>query len=201
MAGPNSLPWASKDISQAAQIQCYRGVMGPNVGVSLKQVTDGTNRTIMLGEIRAGITEKDGRGVWGLGHAGASLLAAYGSGGDDIGPNYPDANGDDVYAPDVCGPSPGVCAGSTRGVGANENMGCCASCGGFDQATVRSKHPGGVFVAMVDGHVEWVGDDIETNACYSSTCCTAWDYMIMSADDGQGGSMQGIRRGGCASTP
>jgi prepilin-type processing-associated H-X9-DG protein len=128
-------------------------------------------------------------------------LAAYGSGGDDNGPNYPDANGDDVHAPGVCGPSPGVCAGSATGPSGAENMPCYLTSNGYDQATTRSRHPGGVFLAMVDGHVEWVGDDVETNGCYNTTCCSAWDYMILSADEGQGGGMQGIRRGGCTSTP
>jgi prepilin-type processing-associated H-X9-DG protein len=199
MAGPDSLPWSSKDIAKAAQIQCYRGVMGPNANVKLKQITDGTGKTIMLGEIRAGITEQDGRGVWGLGHAGASLLAAYGSGGDDVGPNYPDASGDDVHAPGVCAAG-SVCSGP-GGLGAVENMSCYPTTGGFDQATTRSKHPGGVFVAMCDGHVEWVSDDIESNSCYSTSCCSVWDYMILSADQAMGGSMQGIRRGGCESKP
>lgn len=54
MNGPDSAPW--KDI-------CMRGVMGPNASVTLKRITDGTSKTIMLGEIRAGITENDARRV------------------------------------------------------------------------------------------------------------------------------------------
>jgi prepilin-type processing-associated H-X9-DG protein len=174
--------------------------MGPNANVKLKQVTDGTTRTIMLGEIRAGITDTDGRGVWGLGHAGASLLAAYGSGGDDDGPNHVDANGDDVYGPGICVTAPTCSGTSGTGAAALEGMACYPG-SDFDQATTRSKHPGGVHLAMCDGSVQFLNDDIETNTCYSSTCCTAWDYMILSADEGQGGSKQGILRGGCQSTP
>ena len=40
-----------------------RGVMGPNVSVSLSKILDGTSKTIMLGEIRAGVTDRDARGV------------------------------------------------------------------------------------------------------------------------------------------
>jgi prepilin-type processing-associated H-X9-DG protein len=126
-------------------------------------------------------------------------LAAYGSGGDDIGPNYSDAAGDDVHGPGVCG-TPGPCSGP-GGTGAIENMSCYETLNGFDQATTRSRHPGGVHLAMCDGSVQFISDDVETNTCYSKTCCTAWDYMIMSADQGMGGSMQGVLRGGCQSNP
>ncbi len=201
MAGPKSLAWSGKDMSATSNLTCYRGVMGPNAAVELRQVVDGTGKTIMLGEIRAGITEQDGRGVWGLGHAGASLLAAYGSGGDDDGPNYCDANSDDVHAPGVCVTS-AICGGNGgAGEAAAECMGCYSTTGGFDQATTRSKHPGGVFVGMVDGSVQWISDDVETNGCYSTSCCSVWDYMITSADGGAGGSIQGVRRGGCTSNP
>ncbi len=63
--------------------------MGPNVGVKLRQITDGTSKTIMLGEIRAGLNEKDRPRVWAIGHAGTSLIAMYGGGSDDDGPNAP----------------------------------------------------------------------------------------------------------------
>jgi prepilin-type N-terminal cleavage/methylation domain-containing protein/prepilin-type processing-associated H-X9-DG protein len=176
--GPDSAGW--KD-------PCYRGVMGPNVGVKLRQVADGTTKTIMLGEIRAGITENDARGVWALGHAGASLVAHYGGGGDDNGPNAAFSNGDDVYT-DV-GDSGGPCAASTDTLTIAENMSAHKG-GGFDEATIRSKHPGGVHVAMCDGSVTFINDDIETTGCYGS-CCTAWDYMITSADEGKLGTYNG----------
>jgi prepilin-type processing-associated H-X9-DG protein len=198
MAGPNSLAWSGKDINQPSNLMCFRGVMGPNVAVKLSQIADGTAKTIMLGEVRAGLTQQDGRGVWALGHAGASLLAAYGSGGDDDGPNFCDGNADDVHAPDVC-TSSAICEGSTGGVGGPECMGCYATVGGFNQATTRSKHPGGVHIAFADGSAQFISDDIETNGCYNGTCCTVWDYMITSADEGIGGSLQGVRRGGCRS--
>jgi prepilin-type N-terminal cleavage/methylation domain-containing protein len=194
MAGPLSMAWSGKDLATTSNSMCMRGVMGPNASVKLKQITDGTTRTIMLGEIRTGLTEKDGRGVWGLGHAGASLLAGYATGGDDDGPNYCDANGDDVHAPGVCGGG-ALCSPDLGG----ECMGCNLVTNGFDQATTRSKHPGGVFIAMCDGSVQWISDDVETAGCYNTTCCSVWDFMILSSDEALGGSMQGVRRGGCQS--
>lgn len=169
---------------------CTRGVMGPNIAVKLKRITDGTSKTIMLGEIRAGVTENDARGVWAMGHAGASLLAKFGGGGDADGPNCAYSNSDDVRAPDVSD-TPGVCTARTNALGIAENM---SASGGtvFDQATVRSKHPGGAHLAMCDGSVVFINDDIETTGCYAAaSCCTAWDWMITSGDEGRGGAYNG----------
>jgi prepilin-type processing-associated H-X9-DG protein len=169
--------------------QCTRGVMGPNVAVTLKRITDGTSKTIMLAEIRAGLTEGDMRGVWAMGHAGASLVAHFGSGGDADGPNYCQPRADDVIS-DICGTGGGLCSG-TGGLGTTQQecMGCYNANGEIDEATLRSKHPGGAHVAMADGSVNWINDDIETTGCYGP-CCTAWDYMIASGDNQKAGALQ-----------
>jgi prepilin-type processing-associated H-X9-DG protein len=173
---PASRAWSDPKISP-----CQRGVMGVNTAVTLKRITDGTSKTMMLGEIRAGVDETDGRGVWALGHAGPSLLAKFGAGGDDGGPNNCTPLSDDVYAPEVC---------PTTGKDYIEGKAACMTCsggGGFDQQTVRSAHPGGVHIAMADGSVQFISDDIESNTGISTGCCTAWDYLILSADEGRAG--------------
>ena len=184
ITGPDSVGW---------QNQCYRGVMGPNVGVALRKIADGTSSTIMLGEIRAGLNETDSRGVWALGHAGASLIAMYGGGSDANGPNAAYSNSDDVYAPGLQDPA-GVCVAAS-GLGAKETMSVGSGGSAMDQATIRSKHPGGAHVAMCDGSVQFITDDIETTGCYgANSCCTPWDYMISSAD----GAKPGLYNGGSA---
>lgn len=166
--GPDSEGWKSDR---------RRGVMGPNASVAVRQITDGLSKTILVGEIRAGLTERDARGVWAMGHAGASLLAMYGSNGDANGPNacYPLA--DDVYS-DVCGTPDG-----------KSN---CMDCdpGYFAQATTRSFHPGGAYVAMCDGSVTFISDDVETSGQFGSWG-SLWDRLIASADDGIPGDFNG----------
>jgi prepilin-type processing-associated H-X9-DG protein len=171
--------------------------MGPNVAVALKRIADGTSKTMMIGEIRAGLTDWDIRGTWALGHAGASIVAAFGTGADDNGPNFCGPSGDDVSADVGCGASGSGCPACSSPNPFPEDCMACYGCGttvgtapgsvSVDQATVRSTHSGGVYVAMVDGHVEFVTDDIETSGCLGGTF-TAWDYLMLSADGGTKGT-------------
>lgn len=176
-SGPDSPEW--KD-------GCRRGVMGPNASVELRRITDGTTKTILLGEIRTGLTAHDARGVWAMGHAGASLLAGYGSGGDDNGPNAcapTTGKPDDVFS-DIC----------DEDFAAEQCMSCDVPGNYFAQATVRSVHVGGAFLALCDGSVQFVSDDIETSGDYGA-CCTPWDHMIASADSEQLGGYNGVVNG------
>lgn len=171
---------------------CKRGIMGVNTSVSYRRITDGTTKTILVGEIRAGVHERDARGVWAMGHAGASLLAGYGGGGDDNGPNACNLRADDVYigggceTPEMKDYLLSIC------------MTCDVNGNYFAQQTTRSAHVGGVFVAMCDGSVQFVDENIETSGSFiGSTCCSPWDHMIASSDSDGRGAFNGVRRGGC----
>jgi prepilin-type processing-associated H-X9-DG protein len=125
-----------------------------------------------------------------MGLAGSSLISMYGSGSDDNGPNYCDARADDVYS-DICAAGGTYCTfDQANGIAAAECMGCATGGTYAAQATTRSSHPGGVHVAMCDGSVQFVNNDIETSGCYQQ-CCTPWDYMIASADGGAQGPYNG----------
>jgi hypothetical protein len=161
--GPDSGGWKS---------DLRRGVMGPNVAVPIRRITDGTTKTIMLGEIRAGIDQTDSRGTWAFGHAGASLIAWYGSEGDANGPNAGFPKADDVFTDSGCV--------ENEQHHLINNMPC--DTGQYAaQAAPRSMHVGGVFIAMCDGSVQFVFDDIETSGSYGAWG-TPWDFMIASAD-------------------
>jgi prepilin-type processing-associated H-X9-DG protein len=60
----------------------------------------------------------------------------------------------------------------------------------FDGMTVRSKHPGGAHLAMADGSVQWVSDDIDTGGGCHGPPMSVWDNMIASADESRGGPLQ-----------
>jgi prepilin-type N-terminal cleavage/methylation domain-containing protein len=177
ITGPNSPGWNSVSDTTGVRLtvnvhSLARGVMGPNVASKLGQITDGTSKTIMLAEIRAGILPGDSRGTWAFGHAGGNLVAKYGSNGDANGPNFCGDYADDIFGEGF------TCAGNS------EMQAECMSCygpGSIDQATTRSTHVGGVFIALCDGSIQFISDDIETSGSYGR-CCTAWDHLITSQD-------------------
>jgi prepilin-type N-terminal cleavage/methylation domain-containing protein len=129
-----------------------RGVMGMNVALKIGQVTDGTSQTILIGELRAGISEFDPRGTWALGAAGASSLWAHGTDNDN-GPNSCLPGGDGIFG---CGRIQGS-VGGEEGL-LKECMPCDEIAG---QGTVRSMHVGGAFVGFVDGSVHFISDFID----------------------------------------
>jgi prepilin-type N-terminal cleavage/methylation domain-containing protein/prepilin-type processing-associated H-X9-DG protein len=172
ITGPNSPGWLDPK---------RRGAIGPNVAVRLKEITDGTTNTFLLGEVRAGITPGDRRGAWALGQAGASMIIWYGSTGDANGPNVCNEDSDDI-------------AGLTladEGLMAAECMPAYYQTGETNQATTRSLHPSGVNMGMADGSAHFISDSIDTGGPYrtwgsgnnDASKMNVWDKLIASADD------------------
>ena len=124
------------------------GVMCINYGAALPHISnaDGTATTILISEIRVGshLSPADPRGTWAAGFPGASVdCASYTW--DCTHPNDNNGSADDCE---------GAVDDPAGGMGAW--LGCP-----FQQAQSRSHHAGGgVVVAMCDGSVRWVKNNI-----------------------------------------
>ncbi len=155
-----------------------RGMMGFNRAVRIQEVIDGTSKTVLLAEIRAGLFPYDNRGVWALGVAGASSIWGHGGiDGDNYGPNCAEPFADDIFNCDQVR----TAAGGDRLVALR--MGCYGPAGRPEsgQATARSLHQAGVFVCMTDGSVRWIDDSIEVRPS-TATSLSVWDRLMLSAD-------------------
>ena len=156
----------------------FRGVMGANASTGIDEIRDGTSHTILLAEIRAGLTSFDVRGTWALGGAGPSSIWACGWVGDARGPNASTLNSDDIWA----------CSDIHSALGGDEavarmGMGCYAN-GNNRQSTARSLHVGGLNVCMADGSVVFLSDyiDTTTQTVNGERMFSTWDRLILSTD-------------------
>lgn len=153
-----------------------QGVMGANVTTSFKDISDGATNTFLLTEIRAGVNEYDVRGTWAMEGAGASAVAAYGFHGDAIGPNCPWPRADDVVGCVLAERAlPGGLLLRDLGMGCNSTTQAT-----MRQACPRSMHRDGLYVAMCDGSVQWISQEID--AFGSIRRLSVWDRLILSAD-------------------
>ena len=142
-------------------------------GSRLGEVTDGTVSTLLLGEVRTREARGDQRGAWALPWAGASLLSF------DLHPLRNEDNdlpeGGGSYEPDSeslgatqlpNSPQPDVLhrCGDVSGE-VLEGMPCDPwygkICRSYISAAPRSRHPGGVNVAFLDGHVTFLPNEVD----------------------------------------
>ncbi len=158
----------------------YRGVMGANDGLAIKDIGDGTSKTVLVAEIRAGIAEFDLRGTWALAGAGASALWGHGVWGySSSQPNAANGPNAAVYADsdDIWG-----CSDILAGFGGPENLkeqGMPCSEGSNSQATARSMHDGGIQALFCDGSVHFIANAIELGR---NGQLGAWDRIMLSND-------------------
>jgi prepilin-type N-terminal cleavage/methylation domain-containing protein/prepilin-type processing-associated H-X9-DG protein len=153
-----------------------RGVMGANVSLRIDDIKDGASNTILVGEIRAGITPFDARGIWAMSGACPSSLWCQGYLTDANGPNCNMTNADDVQA----------CADIQNAVGGAANLitlGMSCSAGPWPnwQQTARSQHGGGVNTCFADGSVHWITDFIQINTSGPGSL-GVWDKLNLSND-------------------
>lgn len=145
-----------------------------STGQKLSKITDGFGETLVFTEVRTLDDERDERGAWALPWCGATLLAL------DMHQNVGAAgyfsqfqpNGFYAYQaqlPNTIGPNEDILLGCPADMLADaqiQRMPCVKwvwplGLGGYISAAPRSNHPGGVNAAFLDGHVDFIRDDID----------------------------------------
>jgi prepilin-type processing-associated H-X9-DG protein len=140
-------------------------------GQQMRQITDGTAKTVVFAEIRTREHPLDQRGAWALPWSGATLLSfdfhpttmSTGSErtADDYKPN-PLSLGFTQYPN---GPNPDVLYECPDPVGEQfDRMTCEYRWNGYVSSAPRSSHPGGVNVTYLDGHIGFLENDIDEYA-------------------------------------
>jgi len=173
------IPYSPNDPIQAGGPEgewwkLYPGIMGANCALRPQQITDGLSRTVLLGEVRAGLTETDTRGVWALPKGSSSLWWHGGIDGDAYGPNCKEPLADDVL---TCAEVRAE-AGSAR---VNQEMPCYPAPVFSVQQAARSTHMSGVYVCMADGSMRWISDFVQSRPSTAANL-SVWDRLMVSRD-------------------
>jgi prepilin-type processing-associated H-X9-DG protein len=144
-------------------------------GQPLANITDGTTRTIVFSEVRTLDRLIDERGAWALPWNGATLLSF------DAHPETLSASGNVVsfaplantinvtQTPNTRGPNQDIllsCEGEHAAESQLAGMPCLTwkwnlGLSGYISAAPRSNHLGGVSVAYLDGHVDFLSDSVD----------------------------------------
>jgi prepilin-type N-terminal cleavage/methylation domain-containing protein/prepilin-type processing-associated H-X9-DG protein len=159
-----------------------RGVMCCNSGTLMNAITDGASHTLLLGEVRAGISEIDSRGTWAMGDSSITLWGNGSYMGDDNGPNSAGIGGDNVQA---CNEMVAAAGGSSWDNCPALNvmeMSCYPLLN--NQQCVRSMHSNGVTTCFVDGSVHFISDNIDSSGDVTANPpkFSVWDRLLDSAD-------------------
>ncbi len=160
----------------------FRGVMGANISLRIDDIRDGATNTILVGEIRAGLTPADTRGVWAMSGACPSALWAHGYVWDANGPNCNETNSDDSRN---CSDVQASVGGATQLI----QMGMSCYNGDFPdiQQAARSMHVDGVNVCLADGSVRFISDFVELGVRANPpgtepSILGVWDKLNLSND-------------------
>lgn len=146
-----------------------------STGQKPSRISDGLSRTIVFSEVRTLDDQRDERGVWALPWNAASILSfdmhhdteAAGTIFTDFVPLAMYA--DQTQTPNTLGPNADVllnCPGDMLADAQMQRMPCInwsgsLGLGGYISAAPRSNHIGGVNIAFLDSHVEFLPDNVD----------------------------------------
>jgi len=126
--------------------------------MNMAKITDGTTKTIMLAEMRIGVSQNDRRGVWAMGMCGSNFHCRQAA-----------------FVPNLCTPKIDDIKGADQLIAEMGQEQLKADCmmpqDGLDlsgQSLVRSKHPGGANCALADASVRFISDFIDSGTLPSS---------------------------------
>ncbi len=145
-----------------------------STGQKPSRVTDGLSKTICFTEIRTLDDERDERGAWALPWNGATLLALDMHHNTEPGGYFNQYIPNQVYAyqaqmPNTSGPNADVLLDCPLDMATDaqlQRMPCRTwvwplGITGYISAAPRSTHPGGINVSYLDGHVDFLFDEID----------------------------------------
>jgi prepilin-type N-terminal cleavage/methylation domain-containing protein/prepilin-type processing-associated H-X9-DG protein len=155
--------------SQAGPIKGFVSspMMSANYGARFSEVTDGLSNTIMVGELRAGKSPLDPRGVWALGYPSSSIVNAGRAPYNPTPNNTLGDSGKDGDEIQTCKKF------WTNTIGSVDGLGCIKNGNLMTSGMSRSRHAGGVNAGMGDGSVRFVKNGIDE---------LTWCLLISKAD-------------------
>ncbi len=123
-------------------------------GLPNKKLKDGSSKTILVGEMRVGLGDRDRRGVWAMGLVGSSIHWRHAS--NRVNAPNSCADGDDDIKDN---------AFIIQDFGVDALRRECMLPDSWNQSAqsvIRSVHPGGVICGLCDGSTRFITDFIES---------------------------------------
>lgn len=157
---PPDYTFSGKDIDDVGWgNQLARGIGGisgtTEQTLNLSQITDGSSKTILVAEMRAGLDKIDSRGVWALGLCGSNYHCRH---ANNFAPSVNGCpGGDDVFLGAAIINAVGEARLTQECMAVFDNPGAVSA-----QSSVRSSHPGGAVCGMADGSVRYITDFVES---------------------------------------